>query len=144
MSQSISLENQQSSPASFTTAKEPESFPFSLSFSGFSDFSGCEDTASPPSSVPLPSSSTSQPFEALTPPPEYDSKGGKMSFTSLEAATLYLQTWARDHGYRIRRCRLKKKGKQTIIIRAYFECEYAGEPRIIKIPLSFRIRKNTF
>jgi hypothetical protein len=83
------------------------------------------------------------PHTSLTPPPIYNSEEEERSFTSLNAATAFLQNWAKNHGYRIRRCRLTKRGKETTTTRAYFQCEYAGKPRLYKVGSPFRIRKNT-
>jgi len=143
MSQHDNIANLQSSPASFYTARESASLPSSPSFSDFSGFSDHEVTNLRESSIPSAASASLPPLQSLAPPPEYNSEGEKRSFTSLEVATVYVQSWAKDHGYGIRRCRLTKRGKLNTTIRAYFQCEWAGAPRITKIASPFRIRKKT-
>ena len=129
-----------SSPTSFHTAQEfrtPSSFPSRSEFEGFSD----DDTVS------LRTSTVKSPPPELAPllaPPTCNADGSVKTFPSLQAALSYCQNWARDHGYAIRKCRTKCKGrgKEKILYKVYIECECAGKKQATKVPEQFRVRKD--
>ena len=95
----------------------PVSSPASSEFEGFLD-----DDAIPTGSLPLlaPPPTCNTPTESLprplAPPPTSNADGSVKSFPSLETAFLYCQTWGRDHGYAIRKCRTKREGKAPALI----------------------------
>ena len=116
----------------------PVSSPASSEFEGFLD-----DDAIPTGSLPLlaPPPTCNTPTESLprplAPPPTSNADGSVKSFPSLETAFLYCQTWGRDHGYAIRKCRTKRKGKApALIYKVYIECECASKKRSTKTPES--------
>src|SRR5271156_167935 len=122
----------------------PVSSPASSEFEGFLD-----DDAIPTGSLPLlaPPPTCNTPTESLprplAPPPTSNADGSVKSFPSLETAFLYCQTWGRDHGYAIRKCRTKRKGKApALIYKVYIECECASKKRSTKTPDQYRVRKD--
>ena len=132
----------QSSPTSFHTVQEfqsPSSFPSISDFEGFTD----DDAGIPsmPTTALTPPIAPTQSTTTLAPPPIHNPDTSLRTFLSSKDALLYCQTWARDHGYAIRKSRTKTRRKENAIYKIYFECECAGKKRASKIPDQFRVRK---
>jgi hypothetical protein len=105
----------QSSPTSFHTVQE---FRSPASLPSWSDFAGFSDDDNGPLRNSSPSSYTdllSIPATSLTAPPTCYPDGSIRSFTSLDDGVSFCQSWARDHGYAVRKCRNKSRGKEKVI-----------------------------
>ena len=91
--------------------------------------------------IRVPSSYTdlpSIPATSLRAPPTCYPDGSIRSFTSLDDGVSFCQSWARDHGYAVRKCRNKSRGKEKVIYKVYIECECAGKKQGTKIPEQYR------
>jgi len=139
----------QSSPTSFHTVPEfqsPSPFPSISDFKGFTDDDA--DLPSIPTTAPTaPTASTAPtvstvPTTALAAPPIYNADASLRTFLSSEDALSYCQSWARDHGNAIRKCRTKSRRKEKTIYKIYFECECAGKKQGSKVPKKYRVQKD--
>jgi hypothetical protein len=131
----------QSSPASFYTVKEfqsPSSFLSESDFEGFTD----DDNPGRQSSTTANAASPLENASLLTAPPTFNLDGSLRLFTSLEDALSYCQSWARDHGYAVRKCRSKSRPKEKTAYKVYIKCEYAEKKQAIKVSDQFRSRKD--
>src|SRR2546423_5234211 len=108
-------------------------------FEGFSDEDNGSSQRSSPKSYADPILS---PPNLLAAPPTSNPDGSLRTFASLEAALSYCQTWARDHGYAVRKCRTKTRGKERVLYKVYIECECAGKKRGTEVPTQYRVRKD--
>ena len=137
----------QSSPSSFHTVQEfrtPSPIPSLSEFEGFSDNDNWPhhtSTSELPAS-PTPPSTAPPSTALLTPPPTCNPDGSIKTFTSLEAALSYCQSWALDHGYAVRRYRTAFRGKEKTLYKVYIECECAGTKQGTKVPDQYRVRKD--
>jgi hypothetical protein len=105
----------ESSPTSFHTVQEFQSPSFFPSWSDFEGFSDDDNWPLQSSSLSSNAALPSVPLTALAAPPINNPDTSLRTFLSSEDALSFCQSWARDHGYAIRKCRTKSRRKEKTV-----------------------------